>query len=88
MSRAYTVIAVLVAFVAGCALGNSTRTVQATAPDIPPTLEKREFGYVLAWTSDDSVYISCYPEVIPDLLTTPDAWHPGVRVLRCSGSAK
>jgi hypothetical protein len=74
----------LISFSLGCNLTKlSNRQVTATAPNIPPQLEKRGFGYLLTWTSDDPVYVSCYPGVVPRLSTTPKAWHSGVRVLTC-----
>lgn len=74
----------LISFGLGCtATSVLNQQVKATAPNIPPQLEKREFGYLLTWTSDDIVYVSCYPGVIPQLSTTSKAWHSGVRILRC-----
>jgi hypothetical protein len=36
----------------------------ATAPDISPSLTKlRNKSYLLTWTDDSAVYVSCYPTV-------------------------
>ncbi len=56
----------------------------ATAPNIPPSLTLDESGsYLLSWTSDDDVYVSCYPGVTPTLVPAPVEWNPSRHVLRC-----
>ncbi len=56
----------------------------ATAPGIPPSLTKlKNKSYLLTWTDDSAVYISCYPTVKPIMKPAPIKQTPNRYVITC-----
>jgi hypothetical protein len=56
----------------------------ATAPNLPPQLTK--FGgksYLLTWTDNSVVYVSCYPTVKPRMKPAPIKQTPNRYVITC-----
>ncbi|NMG09455.1 hypothetical protein [Brasilonema sp. UFV-L1] len=56
----------------------------ATAPGIPPELKKLDAkSYLLSWTDDSVVYVSCYPTVKPSMKPAPIEQTPNRYVITC-----
>ena len=56
----------------------------ATAPNIPPELSKLgDKSYLLSWTDDSVVYVSCYPTVKPRMKPAPIKETPNRYVITC-----
>jgi hypothetical protein len=56
----------------------------ATAPGIPPSLTKlKNKSYLLTWTDDSAVYVSCYPTVKPRMKPAPIKQTPNRYVITC-----
>jgi hypothetical protein len=56
----------------------------ATAPGISPSLTKlKNKSYLLTWTDDSAVYVSCYPTVKPRMKPSPIKQTPNRYVITC-----
>ncbi|MGH8001788.1 MAG: hypothetical protein ACREPR_20770 [Brasilonema sp.] len=56
----------------------------ATAPGITPELQKLGAkSYLLTWTDDSVVYVSCYPTVKPSMKPAPIKQTPNRYVITC-----
>ncbi|MFN6488189.1 MULTISPECIES: hypothetical protein [unclassified Nostoc] len=56
----------------------------ATASNIPPALTKlSDKSYLLTWTDNFAVYVSCYPTVKPRMKPAPIKQTPNRYVITC-----
>ena len=56
----------------------------ATAPNLPPELTKLgSKSYLLTWTDNSVVYVSCYPTVKPSMKPAPIKQTPNRYVITC-----
>jgi hypothetical protein len=56
----------------------------ATAPNLPPELTKLgSKSYLLTWTDNSVVYVSCYPTVKPSMKSAPIKQTPNRYVITC-----
>ncbi|MEH2138281.1 hypothetical protein [Nostoc sp.] len=56
----------------------------ATASNIPPALTKlSDKSYLLTWTDNSAVYVSCYPTVKPRMKPAPIKQTPNRYVITC-----
>lgn len=66
------------------ALSQINSKAVATAPDIAPELTKLgDKSYLLSWTDDSAVYVSCYPTVKPIMKPAPIKQTPNRYVITC-----
>ncbi|MEH1841562.1 MAG: hypothetical protein V7L20_23150 [Nostoc sp.] len=81
-------IVVLGLLISTSALGIAASQVNfkafATAPNIPPELTKLgNKSYLLTWTDNSVVYVSCYPTVKPRMKPAPIKETPNRYVITC-----
>jgi hypothetical protein len=60
----------------------------ATAPNLPPELTKLgSKSYLLTWTDNSVVYVSCYPTVKPSMKPAPIKQTPNRYVITCKNKS-
>ncbi|WP_138499742.1 hypothetical protein [Nostoc sp. PA-18-2419] len=68
----------------GIAVSQVNFKASATAPDIAPGLTKLgNKSYLLTWTDNSVVYVSCYPTVKPKMKPAPIKETPNRYILTC-----
>lgn len=71
-------------FALGIAVSQVNIKAFATASNIPPVLTKLgNKSYLLTWTDNSVVYVSCYPTVKPRMKPAPIKQTPNRYVITC-----
>jgi hypothetical protein len=78
-------ISIIIAYALGIATFHQVNIkAGATAPNLSPKLTKLNGkSYLLTWTDNSVVYVSCYPTVKPSMKPAPIKQTPNRYVITC-----
>jgi hypothetical protein len=78
-------ISIIIAYALGIATFHRVNLkAVATAPNLPPELTKLSSrSYLLTWTDNSIVYVSCYPTVKPSMKPASIKQTPNRYVITC-----